>query len=104
MTVPTVGGSVSCWVSGTGNFIPGHLAPGGFANLALQSALDRRYDHAAADGAPRSLRPEEATGVGQIVTIVIELAAGAVRSGLKHNTRQTRSEAGTVSQSEFMPL
>jgi hypothetical protein len=65
--------------------------------------LDRRYDHAAADGAPRSLRPEEATGVGQIVTIVIELAAGAVRSGLKHNTRQTRSEAGTVSQSEFMP-
>jgi hypothetical protein len=31
------------------------------------------YDHAAADGARRSLRPEEATAVGQIMTIAIEL-------------------------------
>jgi hypothetical protein len=94
-----VGGSVSCWVSDTGNLIPGHFAPRGFANLALQSGiegafddhdedvaapvspasdtgmapLDCQYDHAAADGARRSLRPEKATAVGQIMTMAIQL-------------------------------
>ena len=103
MTLPTVGiaGSVSCWVSDAGDVIPDHRAArrprqiwmlGRLAALKVLSAimkdvaapaspvsntgmapLDRRYDHAAADGARRSLRPEEATAVGQIITMAIEL-------------------------------
>jgi hypothetical protein len=48
-------------------------APASPVSNTGMAPLDGRYDHAAADGARRSLRPEEATAVGQIMTMAIEL-------------------------------
>jgi hypothetical protein len=47
-------------------------APASPVSNTGMARLDGRYDHAAADGARRSLRPEEATAVGQIMTMGIE--------------------------------
>jgi hypothetical protein len=44
MTVPIVADRSLGWVSDTRNLIPGHLAPRGFANLALQSGIEGAFD------------------------------------------------------------
>jgi len=65
-------------------------APASLVSNTGMAPLDGRYDHATADGARRSLRPEEATAVGQIVTMAIELPRAKLGSALKRKTRGPR--------------
>jgi hypothetical protein len=72
-------------------------APASPVSNTGMAPLDGRYDHAAANGARCSLRPEEATAVGQIVTMAIELPRGEVSSVLKRKIRGPR-------RAEFLTL